>query len=78
MKPSTHYFENPDEMTAEGLTDYRMNSASRAKLKNESPQLYQAVKHLDQLELDKIYGHGKKVRLKDGTVGDASSKDAID
>jgi len=37
----------------------------------------QAAQHLDQLELDKIYGAGAKARLKDGTVGDASSPDAI-
>ena len=78
VKPSTRYFDNPEEMMAEALTDYRMNPASRARLQTESPQLYQAAKHLDQLELDKMYGQGKKVRLPDGTVGDASAADAIE
>jgi hypothetical protein len=71
VTPSTHYFKNPEEMMAEALTDYRMNATSREQLKQQSPQLYEAARHLDQLELDKVYGQGKKVRNDDGTVGDA-------
>jgi hypothetical protein len=77
VTPTTRYFKDPEEMMAEGLTDYRMNETSRAQLKHDSPKMYEAAKHLDQLELDTIYGVGKKTRLKDGTIGDASSPDII-
>ncbi len=72
VKPITRYFDNPSEMTAEALTDYRMNASSRENLRQQSPKLYEAAKNLDQLELDTMHGKGKKVRLADGTVSDAN------
>jgi hypothetical protein len=56
VKPFTYYFMNPTEMLSEGLTAYRSGSETRARLAQESPELYKAAAKYDQEEIDKFYG----------------------
>jgi hypothetical protein len=68
VKPSTRYIDNPEEMMADAVADYRMNPRD---LQARCPEIYKAAQALDQQELDRVYGKGKKVRQDDGTIGDA-------
>lgn len=71
VRPITTYFPNPAEMGAEGTLAFRQSDDSRRRLYEESPDLYQAIKQLDQLDINKTYGldeHGqpKYIRNPDG------------
>lgn len=70
IRPSSIYNEEPSEEMAEGLRNFRINAESRKNLLQTSPGLYAAAAKLDQQEIDKFYGPGKKVRLPDGAIAD--------
>lgn len=60
IKPATSYFTNPYEAHADGLAVFRLGEERRAKLLKESPKMYQAIKHLDDEEIARIYGRDSK------------------
>lgn len=73
VPPVTNYFNNPVEMMADAMAQYRLGDERRASLRKESPQLYDLVKKFDQLEIDKFYGRrsdgaSRMIRLPDGNV----------
>jgi hypothetical protein len=79
VRPGSRYFINPDEMMAEGLADFRRGETARHDLLHRAADLYREAKKFDQSELDKVYrtnpdGTPRKIRLPDGTVGDATDE----
>lgn len=71
VTPGTSYFTNPYEAHADGLAIFRLNEQRRAKLLNESPKMYETIKHLDEEEIARIYGRDAKgqpkyIRAPDG------------
>lgn len=81
MRPSTHYFNNPGEMHAEGMSMFRME---RQLLYKESPQFYETCKTWDQALLDAKYGkkadgQPKIIRDEKGVLVEATNEnvDAI-
>jgi hypothetical protein len=57
IRPSSHYFDTPDEIFAEALKALRMGGAARQSLITLSPKLYALVKEEDQKEINLAYGY---------------------
>jgi len=74
VPPVGAYFPSPGEEMAEALRAYRVSEHSRHEFFKVNPQLYRAAQHLDQRDIDQTFGAGKKVRLPDGTLGDATEQ----
>lgn len=74
VRPASTYFVNPTEAHAEAITGMRLNERTRRDLLIESPQLYKLAKREDQSDIDRAYGSGKKLRLPNGQVADATKE----
>ncbi|MBX9686830.1 MAG: hypothetical protein K2X27_09020 [Candidatus Obscuribacterales bacterium] len=68
IRPVTSEFSTPPEVFADALAMFRSDKECRAELLEISPLLYKLVRDHDQMELDKTYGKGLRVRAIDGTV----------
>ncbi len=56
IKPATTYFPDPAEAGAEGSLMFRGGEARRSEFLRDNPDDYNAIKTLDQLDLNKTYG----------------------
>lgn len=73
VKPATGYFPNPAEAGAEATAKFRGGDDSRAELLVTNPELYEVIKKLDQLDINKTYGldesgQPKFIRNADGLI----------
>jgi len=73
VKPATGYFPNPAEAGAEATAKFRGGEETRAELLACNPDLYEVIKKLDQLDINKTYGldesgQPKFIRNADGLI----------
>ena len=85
LRPPTDYFTSPEEMIADSLMLYRVGESGRQQLSQSGVHLYNAVKDLDQSEIDARFGktadgQSNKVRLPDGALvdNDENAKKVVD
>ena len=72
VNPCSERFLNAEEEIVEALCMFRRGSQLRARLKRESPSLYDIAKNLDQLSIDRCYepiaNHCQFLRATDGLL----------
>lgn len=73
VKPTSTYFDNPAEMHAEAMMNFRSGGSHRADMLSNM-HLYHTIKRFDQLEIDDYYKRNfpdkRGIRLPDGRIAD--------
>jgi len=84
VTPSTNYFDNPVEMDAEALTQFRLGNTHRSALRNLNEGMYNLVKEQDQRDINRKYppvnGEPRRIRLPNGQLAEhsAEARDAVE
>jgi len=84
VTPSTGYFNNPIEMDAEALTQFRLGNEHRSSLRNLNKGMYDVVKDQDQRDINRKYppvnGEPRRIRLPNGQLAEnsAQARDAVE
>lgn len=80
VKPTSSYFDNPGEMHAEAMMNFRSGGARRATMLVDNTHLYQVIKRFDQMEIDDFYKRNfpdkKGLRMPDGTIAERTPENA--